>query len=295
MPWVKFSDDFYRHPKIVALSDKAFRLWACAIGYSADNLTDGFIADPVRAAILRQTAARDRHVHELVSMRLFEPCDGGHLIHDYLTYNPSRQSVTAEREAWKERQDRSRSRRDSRVTSSVTPTVTPPVTHASPVPVPVWGGRVGSVSEINSEQEPLSLNAEPLRTRPARKNPVSQRRTKPPRELPPGFADFWSLYPKRVDKLEAEKAWRKLAPSPALVETILQAVENQRDWPGWRRDGGQFIPYAATWINGHRWQDQGGEAQAPDRELIAPGLTRGDWARIKGSFGIVPKPEREET
>ncbi len=39
------------------------------------------------------------------------------------------------------------------------------------------------------------------------------------------FAEFWAIYPKRRNRGEAEKAWAKLKPTPALQAQILQAVE----------------------------------------------------------------------
>ena len=70
------------------------------------------------------------------------------------------------------------------------------------------------------------------------------------------FEDFWKLYPKKKGKESAKKAWEKLNPSDELVETILSAVQKQASSSDWTKDGGQFIPYPATWLNGHRWEDE---------------------------------------
>ena len=70
------------------------------------------------------------------------------------------------------------------------------------------------------------------------------------------FEDFWKLYPKKKGKESAKKAWEKLNPSDELVETILSAVQRQMSSNDWTKDGGQFIPYPATWLNGHRWEDE---------------------------------------
>ena len=40
------------------------------------------------------------------------------------------------------------------------------------------------------------------------------------------------------------------------VQTLLDAVEAQKRSPQWTRDGGQFIPYPATWLNQRRWEDE---------------------------------------
>jgi len=78
-------------------------------------------------------------------------------------------------------------------------------------------------------------------------------------EIPNGhqssFGRFWSAYPKKRDKKEAEKVWAKLQPDDALVTVILNAIEQAKQTPEWRKDRGQFIPYPTTWLNKRRWED----------------------------------------
>ena len=69
---------------------------------------------------------------------------------------------------------------------------------------------------------------------------------------------FWPAYPRKVGKSNAEKAWRKLDPDPETVKDIITAIAVQRESDQWRRDEGQFIPHPATWLNGRRWEDEGG-------------------------------------
>jgi hypothetical protein len=71
-----------------------------------------------------------------------------------------------------------------------------------------------------------------------------------------GFSDFWDLYPKKKSRVDAEKAWRKLAPSPELSQRIKAAVAVQLGSEDWRKEGGKFIPYPASWLNGRRWEDE---------------------------------------
>ena len=78
------------------------------------------------------------------------------------------------------------------------------------------------------------------------------------------FEQFWNAYPKRRGKAQAEKAWKKLNPSPELQQHILETVAVQRTADDWQRDGGQFIPYPASWLNGRRWEDE--LAADPKRE-----------------------------
>jgi hypothetical protein len=71
------------------------------------------------------------------------------------------------------------------------------------------------------------------------------------------FNAFWTSYPRRDGKQAAERAWGKLSPDAELKAKILAAVKRASSSPEWRKDGGKFIPYPATYLNGRRWEDQG--------------------------------------
>lgn len=76
-------------------------------------------------------------------------------------------------------------------------------------------------------------------------------------EFPPGFAEFWFAYPRKTAKQDAAKAFAKLgAVSPDLLAAILAAVRRQAASDQWRKDSGAYVPHAATWLNGMRWEDE---------------------------------------
>jgi hypothetical protein len=68
------------------------------------------------------------------------------------------------------------------------------------------------------------------------------------------FAKFWEAYPKKVAKAHAEKAFAKAIKHTGL-ETMLAALQVQSASVDWNKDGGQYIPNPATWLNGARWDD----------------------------------------
>ena len=76
------------------------------------------------------------------------------------------------------------------------------------------------------------------------------------------FARFWSSYPRKQGKANAREVFGKIAPDEQLLSTMLDAIERQKRSPQWTRDGGQFIPLAATWLHGQRWEDEGIEVQS---------------------------------
>lgn len=70
------------------------------------------------------------------------------------------------------------------------------------------------------------------------------------------FSEFWSIYPKKVAKTAAEKAFIKINPSDILLKTILQALDCQQQSEQWQKDGGKFVPHPASWLNQQRWEDE---------------------------------------
>ncbi|WP_024670811.1 helix-turn-helix domain-containing protein [Pseudomonas tremae] len=70
------------------------------------------------------------------------------------------------------------------------------------------------------------------------------------------FDTFWKLYPRKVGKDKAERAWQKLKMTQDLYDLIVSALAKHVATPGWTKDNGQFIPHAATWLNGKRWEDE---------------------------------------
>lgn len=75
---------------------------------------------------------------------------------------------------------------------------------------------------------------------------------------------FWPAYPRKQAKADAVKAFVKLAPDDAQLAAMLAALAVQKQSVQWRRDNGQFIPLAATWIRGERWSDKVEGDSAPE-------------------------------
>jgi hypothetical protein len=95
------------------------------------------------------------------------------------------------------------------------------------------------------------------------RNPLDQPSDSPP---PPSggqgdaFGRFWKIYPRKVGKLQAEKAFRralKLAPAEELIAAA------ERDAAGWAATGKdpRYIPHPTTWLNGGRWNDEQEQGQ----------------------------------
>jgi hypothetical protein len=69
------------------------------------------------------------------------------------------------------------------------------------------------------------------------------------------FDEFWKVYPRKIAKADARKAWKQTQSIRPDLQTILKAIQAACKTEQWMRGGGQFIPYPATWIRGERWED----------------------------------------
>jgi hypothetical protein len=68
------------------------------------------------------------------------------------------------------------------------------------------------------------------------------------------FDEFYSAYPKKKKRPDAERAWLKV--SPEEHERLMKALGLQKESADWKKNGGQYIPYPATWLNGRQWEDE---------------------------------------
>ena len=78
------------------------------------------------------------------------------------------------------------------------------------------------------------------------------------------FDAFWSAYPKKAGKDAAKKAFAKRKFDEQAFAKVMSALNEQKASEQWQKDGGQFIPHPATWLNQGRFDDElmGGGQQA---------------------------------
>ena len=80
---------------------------------------------------------------------------------------------------------------------------------------------------------------------------------------PERFAGFWEYYRTHCrgeSKQAAIRAWDRLRPDDALIDQMGMALRKQIQSQDWQ--AGIGIPYASTWLNNRRWED---EPKAADR------------------------------
>lgn len=125
------------------------------------------------------------------------------------------------------------------------------------------------------QEDAPPLSGKPTTGKPSTENPTENNKDKKKKDKKPPispegqarFDSFWQVYPRKDAKSKAKEAWAKLegwGVDDDLMVHILAAVAAQKRTEQWQREGGRFVPMAATWINQRRWEDEVAPAPAAE-------------------------------
>jgi hypothetical protein len=70
----------------------------------------------------------------------------------------------------------------------------------------------------------------------------------------PRFEEFWKAYPLKKNRRRAEKLWKTQKLDPLADKILADLAERLKNDAQWQNK--QFIPHAATYLNGQRWEDE---------------------------------------
>lgn len=96
---------------------------------------------------------------------------------------------------------------------------------------------------------------------------------------PSEFDRFWAEYPRRIGKKAAQKAFQNAQDRPR-IDDLLESIRKAKASPQWAKDGGQYIPHPATWLNRGQWADVPTETKPTVFEEF---LARGSQQAEEGS------------
>lgn len=88
------------------------------------------------------------------------------------------------------------------------------------------------------------------------------------------FVKFWSRYPRKTGKQSAQKRWKSMNETEQ-VAALTVVGDHVCHWSKSGTDQ-KFIPHAATWLNGRRWED----------ELVTDWAPAGSLARQVARFAL---------
>jgi hypothetical protein len=207
-----------------------------------------------------------------MALRGFVLCNDGRLYHSVLVEKVAdawseRVRNREKQRKWREKSQVRNGDKDGNVTVTETDTlpVTQPLRNAG-------SDRTGQGQGQGLKENPIPPNPLPG-TSPGERALAKSAETAAQRQA---FEAWWQGYPKKLGKAKAEEAWLRIKPDEGMRAVLTAAVAAQREWETWKRDGGRFIPYPATWLNGKRWAD---EADA----IAGPGGY--DWKAIARAAG----------
>jgi len=119
--------------------------------------------------------------------------------------------------------------------------------------------RASTVSEPEKQEEEPEKDGEP----PEDTGQPSEGEEQKQSALERRFDMFWTAYPKKRAKEAARKAFKRIKPDEALFFRMMEAIGHAKTSKDWLKEGGQYIPNPATWLNGGCWDDEmteGGDA-----------------------------------
>ena len=211
MTWIKLDDTFPNNPKILPLSDKAFRLYIEGLCYANQYLTDGFLAQAVINRLDNGNAYQ-----QMLEAGLWLEVDGGAQIHDYCEHQTTRKTVEEKRDQVRNRVTRYREKSNAHVTLPET--------------------------ETETETETYKRNY---------------------------FDDFWKIYPLKVGKGAAMRAFQKAIRTTDPEMVITGATRYKLD----PNRAQAYTAHPATWLNAQRWLDEAlptrnlSQAEIKEKEL----------------------------
>jgi hypothetical protein len=102
MPWTRLDDGFHSHPKVLGLSDVAYRLHVQSLNWAVARSTDGKVPEIALVVALpaHRPRQREQAAVELESAGLWIRNGVGWYIHDFEDYQDTKADLEARRQKW---------------------------------------------------------------------------------------------------------------------------------------------------------------------------------------------------
>ena len=251
MTWFKVDDHLHSHRKAMRAGHEAMGLWVLAGSWSAAEESDGWVPSYVLPRLVGSDRAETlATVLVLAGLWSEGEQDGehGYLFRAWDEYQPTREQLEAKRADARDRMRRARTQ----------------------------GGDVRANS---------ARSARPVTPTPTRPDPTNNKNTAAKAAESEDFQQFWTLYPRKIGKAAAAKAWAK-ALRQTDVPTIAAALRAQvTEWQA-SPDFPKYVPHPTTWLNQGRWADEVTPA--------LPGVAQDTTSGIQSTYDLPPLPEPPE-
>ena len=238
---IRLSIGFLDHPKTIKLKrllglegiESLLRLWCFAAQYKPTGILLDMHADDIEIAA-RWTGESQLLIKTLTDLNWIHTDDqGAYFLHDWEEHNGwafhAQERSNQARDAVRIRWENRQNKKGNTE-------------------------RIRSVSKTNTKRNTPSPLPSPNPTPP---NPLAER-----------FERFFEAYPKKRSKGRAEKQWAKIKPDEQLLAKMIATIERARTSVDWTKDGGKYVPLAATWLEDKGWMDV---FEAPETQT-SPGV-----------------------
>ena len=99
------------------------------------------------------------------------------------------------------------------------------------------------------------------------------------------FLDFWSVYPRKVGKLDALKAYSAMIRQGYSEAEILSGAVSFAEMCRQEHTEARFIPHPATWLRAGRWMDENITSFQPlDPRAIEEAKDKADRLLRRGKY-----------
>ena len=247
MKWFRLYGEARNDAKLRVLSDAHHRVWFNLLCYASEMETRGCINSVDRELLSVECASGDvdllnETLAKLVKLRIVTAEDENVCFVNFMKRQYDKPSDSPARVS--ERVSRHRAKVETLLTESVTPSNA----------IVTREKRAYSDSDTDTDSD--------THTEQKKAESVCERVT------PAGFTTFWTAYPNKQGKEEAWRAWQRLKPDAALLETMLSAITQAKAADQWQRG---IVPHPSNWLNQKRWTDElPPPGSALDRASSAP-------------------------
>jgi hypothetical protein len=253
--------------------------------FCKETRSDGFVGTEEIALLVFPDAEKNgmRDAGRLVEVGLLERADDGYQVGGWLERNPSREAIERKSHAksrgarhanhrrWHVEQDSPEPgcewcRKESRTSDQTTDRNTDQTSEQTSDQLPIGDAKRSDSKETESEEETQSESEEETGKHLGRQKPAG---VEVGSDADPDFAAFWDVYPRRVAKGQARKAWKTAVVKGSVdPKAIILGAERYRD--DYRRQSRSidYTKHPGTWLNGECWLER------DDAETSASGATR---------------------
>lgn len=272
MAWIRLYTDAFRHPKVATLSSDDKILWLELLIIAAEN--DGVIPplETLKRLLKRRLDHLSWPLKRLASAGLIDPIEGG----SFTPHNWGKRQYKSDVSTGRTRRFRVKRERSQAVSGNGTRSDTDKdkTRNANQGAFPELKTELETAPNGAASQGCLLADPEPPATATPAASPngcAMKSDAAMPAEREIEFGEFWNIWPRKVARAAAMKAFTAAVRKGVSPQAIVAGARRFAGKVEREKTEEKFIPHAATWLNGERWLEENG---------IPPGYQLDPWGNL---------------